>query len=220
MRIWKPISLVRECFLRSIIYKRSFEREDNSTIPRRNYENLRAWSGSRDIMVGRKGLQNSKNFSTNLTLLSFPFQKKRRRRRNHPRSEVSSAIGKWFNLKTRKVDSMTIPPPPTLCSRIEVDVESCCPKHIFARLANSLAFGGRPILWSSLSQEDLLSLRSFQDFHPFLSKRILSGRKSREKNRIDTSWTLEEIEKNRQTGKKIIATRKRVRQYKTRNIHK
>lgn len=69
-----------------------------------------------------------------------------------------------------------------------------------------------PTLWPSLSQEDLLSSRSFQDFDPFLpSKRILSGRKSREKNHVDTSWTLEEIEKNRQTGKKkIIAARRRV----------
>lgn len=84
--------------------------------------------------------------------------------------------------------------------------------------------GGRPILRSSLSQEDLLSSRSFQDFDPSLppsspSKRVLSGRKSREKNRIDTTWTLEEIEKNRQTSKKIIVARKRVGRSRARNKH-
>lgn len=132
MRFWKSLLFIRERFLRSFIYKRSLEKEDNSTIPRRNYENLRI-TGTSLVWIPRhhswkKRIAKLQKLLTNLTL-SFLFQKKKRKKRkeeegrNHPRSEVSSAIGKWFNLKTRKVDSMTIPPPPTLCSRIEVDGE-------------------------------------------------------------------------------------------------
>lgn len=161
-------------------------------------------------------MQNSENFSQIFypSLSTFPKRRKEEEeeRRNHPRSEVSSAIGKWFNLRTRKVDSMTIPPPPTLCSeRIEVDGE-LLPQTYFRQVGKFSGFWcAGSVTDPSPSAEPLprgsVILAIFPGLRPLPSspsKRILSGRKSREKNRIDTSWTLEEIEKNRQTGKKII----------------
>lgn len=166
----------------------------------------------------KKRIAKLRKLLANLLPFSLYLSKKKKRRkeeegRNHPRSEVSSAIGKWFNLRTRKVDSMTIPPPPTLCSeRIEVDGE-LLPQTYFRQVGKFSGFWcAGSVTDPSPSAEPLprgsVILAIFPGLRPLPSspsKRILvSGRKSREKNRIDTSWTLEEIEKNRQTGKKII----------------
>lgn len=95
MRFWKSLPFIRERFLRSFIYKRSLEKEDNSTIPRRNYENLRI-TGTSLVWIPRhhswkKRIAKLQKLLTNLTLFFFSKRKKEKKEKKKKEEIIPGA---------------------------------------------------------------------------------------------------------------------------------